>query len=79
MRRLWYFTEMAQQARNNKRPSRHEARRLGSKAFAAITAVEGLALSNAGRRRLADMKARKLSPDRQRAEVLKAYAATKGR
>ena len=70
---------MDQQPRNSKKRNRHDAQRLGSEAFAAITAVEGLALSNAGRRRLADMMARKLSPDRQRAEVLKAYAATKGR
>jgi hypothetical protein len=48
--------------------------RLSWEAFVAITAVEVLALTDSARKRFADMKARQLSPDRCRAEVLKAYA-----
>ncbi len=52
---------------------------LGQRTFAAITAVEGISLSVASRKRLADLKKRKLSPDDQRAEVIRAYQDTKSR
>lgn len=52
---------------------------LGQRTFAAITAVEGISLSAASRKRLADLKKRKLSPDDQRAEVIRAYLDTKSR
>ena len=47
---------------------------LGAKAFAAITAVEGLRLSSTSRRRLDTLKASGLSTEERRAEVLRAYA-----
>lgn len=47
---------------------------LGAKAFAAITAVEGLRLSAASRRRLELLKASGLSGDERRAEVLRAFS-----
>lgn len=47
---------------------------LGQRTFAAISAVEGVGLTAAGRKRLADMKKRKLSADQQRSEVISAYA-----
>lgn len=46
---------------------------LGAKAFAAISAVEGLRLSAASRERLDALKAAALTPDERRAEVLRAY------
>lgn len=46
---------------------------LGARAFAAITAVEGLRLSAASRRRLESLKASGLTPEERRAEVLRAY------
>lgn len=52
---------------------------LGAKAFASITAVEGLKLSPAGKKRLSSSKSRKLSPAKRRAEVVRAYTASKGR
>ena len=52
---------------------------LGERTFAAISAVEGLGLSASSRKRLADMKKRKLSGDEQRSEVIRAYSATKTR
>lgn len=52
---------------------------LGQRTFAAITAVEGISLSSASRRRLADMKKRKLSLDEQRTEVIRAYVDAKSR
>lgn len=52
---------------------------LGDKTFAAITAVEGLSLSAASRKRLADMKKRKLSHDEQRNAVIRAYVEAKTR
>jgi hypothetical protein len=52
---------------------------LGQRTFAAITAVEGISLSAASRKRLADMNKRKLSPDDQRAEVIRAYRDAKFR
>ena len=52
---------------------------LGQRTFAAITAVEGISLSPASRKRLADMKKRKLSQDEQRSEVIRAYVDAKSR
>ncbi|BDV36565.1 hypothetical protein [Methylocystis iwaonis] len=52
---------------------------LGQQTFAAISAVEGLGLSVASRKRLADMKKRKLSTDQQRSEVIRAYLDAKSR
>jgi xanthine dehydrogenase molybdopterin-binding subunit B len=50
---------------------------LGRKTFAAISAVEGLKLSAAGKRRL--KKTEKLTPAKRRAEVIVAYKALKAR
>lgn len=47
---------------------------LGARAFAAITAVEGLRLSAASRRRLEVLKASGLTGDERRAEVLRAFS-----
>ncbi len=53
---------------------RTNAKPIGARAFAAISAVEGLRLGKASRRRLQALKAdRALSPDERRAEVLRAY------
>jgi hypothetical protein len=52
-------------------PSSHV---LGNKAFAAITAVEGLELSAASKRRLDALRHSSLSAEERRAEVLRAYA-----
>ena len=46
-------------------------------AFAAISAVEGLELSAAGKRCL--KKTEKLTPKQRRAEIIRAYAGHKGR
>lgn len=50
-------------------------RPLGAKAYAAIAEVEGLRLSDAGRKRL--QKTKGLSQDERRAEVLRAYKTSK--
>jgi len=50
---------------------------LGRKSFAAISAVEGLKLSDAGTRRL--KKASRLSPEQRRAEAILAYKSRKER
>jgi hypothetical protein len=50
-----------------------ESRVLGAKAFAEITAVEGLRLSAASRRRLATLQSTGLSADERRVEMLRAY------
>ena len=50
---------------------------VGSKAFSAITAVEGLRLSGASKKRLADLRRSAMSPDQRRAEVVRAYAPGK--
>ncbi|WFU54629.1 hypothetical protein QA639_34325 [Bradyrhizobium pachyrhizi] len=52
---------------------------LGQRAFAAITAVEGISMSAASHKRLADMSKRKLSPDDQRSEVIRVYQEAKSR
>jgi hypothetical protein len=49
------------------------SRTLGGRAFAAITAVEGLKLSASGKERLKKLAAEKLLPDQRRAEVVRAY------
>lgn len=51
---------------------------LGDKTFAAITAVEGLKLPRASKRRIAALKQKKLTPAQRRAEVLRAYLSGKG-
>jgi hypothetical protein len=50
---------------------------LGDKAFEAITAVEGLKLAHTAKKRMAAMRARKLTPSQKRAEVLRAYSSGK--
>jgi hypothetical protein len=55
------------------------SRILGAKAFAAMSAVEGLRLAPSSKKRLDDMEERKLSPAQKRAEVLRAYAPGKSR
>jgi hypothetical protein len=55
------------------------SRVLGAKAFAAMSAVEGLRLPPSSKMRLADMEERKLSSAQKRAEVLRAYASGKHR
>jgi hypothetical protein len=52
---------------------------LGDKTFAAITAVEGLKLGSASKKRLSALKEKKLTPAQKRAEVLRAYVQHKGR
>jgi len=52
---------------------------LGERTFAAITAVEGITLSAASRKRLASMRKRKLTNDEQRSEVIRAYNEAKTR
>ncbi len=46
---------------------------LGARTFAAITAVEGLRLGTASRKRLQALKAAGLTPAERREEVLRAY------
>ena len=58
-------------------PARGHA--LGDRTFAAITAVEGISLSAASRKRLATMKKRKLTGDEQRTEIIRAYSQAKPR
>lgn len=52
---------------------------LGEQTFAAITAVEGISLSEASRKRLASMKKRKLTSEEQRSEIIRAYSEAKTR
>ena len=50
------------------------AKPLGARAIAAISAIEGLRLAKASKRRLKRLKSDKsLTPDERRAEVLRAY------
>jgi hypothetical protein len=65
--------------KKTKMRSPNDAHVLGQRTFAAITAVEGISLSAASRKRLADMKKRNLSHDEQRLEVIRAYVDTKTR
>jgi hypothetical protein len=60
---------------SNKPPTRGKGPVLGARAFAAISAVEGLKLGAASRKRLQSLQDDpKLTPDQRRAEVRKAYA-----
>lgn len=52
---------------------------LGERTFAAITAVEGISLNASSRKRLTEMKKRKLSGDEQRSEIIRAYLTAKPR
>lgn len=52
---------------------------IGAAAFAAISAVEGLKLSPAARRRIAVFQRKRMTPDERRAAVLKAYEDTEGK
>ena len=65
--------------RTKKAPRETGSRVLGARAFAAISAIEGLKLTAAGKRRLDLMDERKLTPDERRAEVLRAYMVIKER
>lgn len=50
---------------------------LGDQIFAAISAVEGISLSEASRNRLTSMRSRNLSAEEQRSEVIRAYSDAK--
>lgn len=52
---------------------------LGDQIFAAISAVEGISLSDASRKRLTSMRNRNLSAEEQRSEVIRAYMNIKSR
>lgn len=54
-----------------------DKRILGNDTFAAITAVEGIALGSASRLRLASMRERHLTHGEQRAEIIRAYLESK--
>jgi hypothetical protein len=56
--------------KNERKPRSY---RLGLRAFAAISAVEGLKLSSSSRARLEALRATDLTPEQRRAEILKAY------
>jgi hypothetical protein len=64
---------------SRKLPIPADARVLGERAFAAISAVEGIVLTADSRHRLATMRRRNLSPEEQRAEIVRAYAGVKSR
>ena len=59
------------------RPVSDENRILGDKIFAAISAVEGIALSTASAQRIDSLRGRRLSVGEQRAEVIRAYLSRK--
>ena len=50
---------------------------LGMRTFAAMSAVEGLRLSHAGKKRIAAMARSKLSPKEQRLKIVEAYRERK--
>lgn len=52
---------------------------LGDQIFAAISAVEGISLSDVSRNRLISMRSRNLSAEEQRNEVIRAYTDAKSR
>lgn len=56
-----------------------KTRVLGPKVFAAIAAVEGLHLTAASKKRLAVLRGSNMTPDQQRAEIMRAYAPAKVR
>jgi hypothetical protein len=66
-------------AKASYKTGKRAARVLGAKTFAAISAVEGLRLKGESKKRLATLRASDLSPAERRAEVVRAYAAIKGR
>lgn len=70
---LWYIEFMAKSTKTT-----GKSRVIGAKSFAAISAVEGLRLKGASKKRVASLRASELSPDERRAEVIRAYAG-KGR
>jgi hypothetical protein len=61
------------------KPKAKPTRTLGKKAFAAISAVEGLRLSKSSRERLKALEQSNLSLEERRAEVLRAYVGTNSR
>lgn len=61
---LWHIMPMKRRATKTA---------LGPKAFAAITAVEGLKLSAASKTRLSTLKAKGLTNEERRAEIIRAY------
>ena len=63
---------MRKKPSNSKR--RKESTRLGQRAFAAMSAVEGLKLTTAGRKRVQS----RAPIEQRRAEVLRAYSDLKG-
>ncbi len=65
--------------KQKKSPINTSSRVLGEKTFAAISAVEGLKLGAASKKRLSAMKEQNLTASQKRAEVLRAYSHTKGR
>lgn len=65
--------------RANKLRTSPETRILGTRSFAAISAVEGLSLSHASKKRLAAVTRSKLSPQEQRLQIIKAYSERKKR
>jgi hypothetical protein len=65
--------------RGSKSKAKPRGRVLGAATFAAISAVEGLKLSPAAKKRLTALKARKLTPAQKRAEVVRVYERAKGR
>jgi len=54
-------------------------RTLGGETLAAISAVEGLVLSPASKKRIKALEAQGLTPAQKRAEVLRAYCGPKSR
>lgn len=77
MRRRLHFasvSDMSQPARPSK-----PKRTIGKKAFAAISAVEGLRLNKVSRERLKALEASGLSLEERRAEVLRAYVSSSSR
>lgn len=71
---LGYLFIMKLPASKSRSSAKTKPRIIGSKAFAAITAVEGLKLAKASRERLKALQDDDtLTPAQRRAEVLKAY------
>lgn len=63
----------AQMSSRNKATRKSATHTLGAKAFASISAVEGLHLSAASQKRLDELKAAGLSHDEMRAAILRTY------
>ena len=59
--------------------TRSQPQVLDRKTFEAITAVEGLKLSAAGRRRVSSLAASTLTPEQRRAAIIKVHTDQKGR